>query len=233
MALIVIARVRNSGIGRTIIAIRDNQQVGAAFTVSPTRAKLTAFAISGGLCGLAGGLFAGLLIQFGVADFPVETSISVVTIAVIGGLGSIFGPLLGALWVIGLPAIFGNDPNVALLTSGLGLLLLLMYFPAGIIGLVYAVRDRILAHAARHRTSPPAREDGTDVAAATFRSLDRPASTAATRHTKARKTYPRSASSTSRSTSAASQPSTTSVSRSVKARSSDSSAPTEPANRHS
>ena len=88
--------------------------------------------MSGAICGLAGGLFAGLFVQFGVTSFPVETSISVVTIAVIGGVGSVIGPVLGALWVIGLPAVFGDDPNIALLTSGIGLLVLLMYFPGGL-----------------------------------------------------------------------------------------------------
>ena len=151
IAIAVVTRLRNSGIGRSVIATRDNERSAAAFTVVPARAKLTAFAISGAICGLAGGLFAGLFVQFGVTSFPVETSISVVTIAVIGGLGSVIGPVLGALWVIGLPAAFGDDPNIALLTSGIGLLFLLMYFPGGLIGIVYLVRDQVLSLAARGR----------------------------------------------------------------------------------
>ena len=154
IAIAVVTRLRNSGIGRSVIATRDNERSAAAFTVAPARAKLTAFAISGAICGLAGGLFAGLFVQFGVTSFPVETSISVVTIAVIGGLGSVIGPVLGALWVIGLPAAFGDDPNIALLTSGIGLLFLLMYFPGGLIGIVYLVRDQLLSLAARGRPTP-------------------------------------------------------------------------------
>ena len=156
VAIAVVTRLRNSGIGRSVIATRDNERSAAAFTIAPARAKLTAFAISGAICGLAGGLFAGLFVQFGVTSFPVETSISVVTIAVIGGLGSVIGPVLGALWVIGLPAAFGDDPNVALLTSGVGLLFLLMYFPGGLIGIVYLVRDQLLSLAARGRPAPRA-----------------------------------------------------------------------------
>ncbi len=154
VAIAVVTRLRNSGIGRSVIATRDNERSAAAFTIAPARAKLTAFAISGAICGLAGGLFAGLFVQFGVTSFPVETSISVVTIAVIGGLGSVIGPVLGALWVIGLPAAFGDDPNIALLTSGIGLLFLLMYFPGGLIGIVYLVRDQLLSLAARGRPTP-------------------------------------------------------------------------------
>ena len=158
VAIAVVTRLRNSGIGRSLIATRDNERAAAAFTIAPARAKLTAFAISGAICGLAGGLFAGLFVQFGISSFPVETSISVVTIAVIGGLGSVIGPVLGALWVIGLPAAFGNDPNIALLTSGIGLLFLLMYFPGGLIGIVYVMRDQILAIAARRFPPAPARD---------------------------------------------------------------------------
>ena len=49
-------RLRHSGIGRTLIAVRDNEMTASAYTISPTRAKLTAFAVSGAIGALAGGL---------------------------------------------------------------------------------------------------------------------------------------------------------------------------------
>jgi len=152
------ARLRRSGIGRILIATRDNERAAAALTIAPARAKLLAFAISGGVCGIAGGLLAGLLVRFGIAEFPVDASINAVTIAVIGGLGTLTGPILGALWVIGLPALFDDDPNVALLSSGAGLLVLLLYFPGGLAGIGMVARDRLLAVADRRlarRTPPP------------------------------------------------------------------------------
>lgn len=158
VAFALVARLRKSGIGRAFIATRDNERAAAAFTISPARAKLLAFAISGGLCGVAGGLLAGLLVRFGIAEFPVDASLSVVTIAVIGGLGTLAGPILGAMWVIGLPAAFGDDPNVALLSSGLGLLVLLLYFPGGLAGAATIARDWLLAFADRRmaRRAPDA-----------------------------------------------------------------------------
>ena len=148
---LVLSRVRRSGVGRSLIAVRDNEQNAAAFTVSPARMKLMAFGLSGGVAGLAGGLFGGLLIQFGTDAFPASESMRMVAIATIGGLSSLWGAVLGALWVVGLPALFGDAEEVRLLTTGAGLLLLLMYLPGGLIQIVYSVRDTILAAVANRR----------------------------------------------------------------------------------
>src|SRR5205823_15040190 len=86
----LVSRLRTSGIGRTIIATGENEAAAASFTVSPTIAKLTAFAIAGGLAALAGGLLAGLRVQFAPSlVFGPEESLRVVAMVVIGGLGSV------------------------------------------------------------------------------------------------------------------------------------------------
>jgi ABC-type branched-subunit amino acid transport system ATPase component/ABC-type branched-subunit amino acid transport system permease subunit len=153
---LVLRQIRRSGLGRSLIAVRDNEQNAAAFTVSPLRMKLLAFGVSGALAGLAGGLIAGLRVQFGPDAFGPDESLRVVAIAVIGGLSSIWGAVLGALWVVGLPAIFGDTQEVRLLTSGAGLLILLLYLPGGLIQIAYSVRDGLFAFIARRM---PARVD--------------------------------------------------------------------------
>ena len=149
LCAILVSRIRRSGVGRSLIAVRDNEQSAAAFTVSPTRMKLVAFAISGALAGLAGGLIAGLRVQFGPTAFSPEESLRVVAIAVIGGLSSIWGVILGALWVVGIPSFFAESEQVRLLTSGAGVLILLMYLPGGLIQVAYSLRDAIFAAAAK------------------------------------------------------------------------------------
>ncbi len=151
---LVLSRVRRSGVGRSLIAVRDNEQNAAAFTVSPARMKLMAFGLSGGIAGLAGGLFGGLLSQFGTDAFPASESLRMVAIATIGGLSSLWGAVLGALWVVGLPALFSDAEEVRLLTTGAGLLLLLMYLPGGLIQIVYSVRDAIFSAVANRRPMP-------------------------------------------------------------------------------
>ena len=159
-ALVLVAlalrRLQGSGIGRAMQAVRDNEPGASALTISPTRLKLTAFGISGALAGLAGGLLAGLLVQFEATSFTPEESLRVVSVAVIGGLGSIPGAILGAVWVFGLPALLGDSPEVNLLTSGIGLLVLLLYVPGGLVQVVHVGRDALVRRFGL-AVEPPAR----------------------------------------------------------------------------
>ncbi|MGA0066408.1 MAG: ABC transporter permease subunit [Candidatus Nanopelagicales bacterium] len=156
VTVLLVARLRRSGIGRIIIAVRDNPDSAAAYTVSPTRAKLIGFGLAGAIAGFAGGLIGGLFVTINFYElFDVAASFRVVAIAVIGGVGSITGPVLGALWVIGLPAIWPDNAVVPLLTSSVGLLVLLMYFPGGLTQIGISARDAVLATLAR-RAEPPA-----------------------------------------------------------------------------
>ncbi len=147
----LVAQLRRTGIGRSVIAVRENEEMASASTVSPRRMQLTAFAISGGIAAFAGCLFVTLQSSIQPATtFAPEVSIRMVAIAIIGGLGSVAGPVLGALWVQGVPALFdaSSPPElVVLLTSSIGLLLLLMYFPGGLQQIVYRVRDALLGAA--------------------------------------------------------------------------------------
>lgn len=146
IAFIVVSRLRRSGIGRTTIAVRDNAAGASAYTVSPARAKLTAFALAGGLAGFGGALLGGLVqnIRFSEALFQVEDSLRVVGMAVIGGLGSVTGAVLGAVWMEGMPAFFGDNDLVPLFTSSIGLLIIIMYVPGGFIQIAYGARDGLL-----------------------------------------------------------------------------------------
>ena len=154
LAVVVVARVRRSGVGRALLAVRDNELAAAAVGLSPTRTKLLAFGLSGALAGLAGGCLVGLLVQFRPDHFRATESLTVVAIAVVGGLSSITGALLGSVLIVGLPAFFPDSPEVALLTSGVGLLVLLLYFPGGLVQVLYAGRDATLRALAAGRPEP-------------------------------------------------------------------------------
>src|SRR5262249_31169177 len=100
LALVILAvrGIRRSRTGRVIVAMRENERAAQSFSVSTVRAKLTAFMLSGTVAGIAGGLMVHLNHSFTRDQFPPGTSIGVFVSAVIGGLGSITGALLGAIY---------------------------------------------------------------------------------------------------------------------------------------
>jgi ABC-type branched-subunit amino acid transport system ATPase component/ABC-type branched-subunit amino acid transport system permease subunit len=152
VVLVTVGHLRTTGIGRSIIAVRDNEASASAYGISPTVAKLRAFALSGAIASMGGVMLATLYVQFNSDRFLVEHSLRIVSMAIIGGLGSIFGAVLGALYIAGLPAAMGASGQVALLTSGLGLLILLMYLPGGLAQVLFKLRDLVVAQADKQLT---------------------------------------------------------------------------------
>jgi ABC-type branched-subunit amino acid transport system ATPase component/ABC-type branched-subunit amino acid transport system permease subunit len=151
VVLLVLSRFRDSGVGRRIKAVRDNETAAAAYTVPSVRVKLQAFSLAGGLAGLGGTLLAGAFanIAFTQNFFLVNDSLNLVAMVVIGGMGSVSGAVIGAIFVIGIPALSPNNQLLGLLSSSLGLLIVLLYFPRGLNQITYGVRDAILSWADR------------------------------------------------------------------------------------
>jgi ABC-type branched-subunit amino acid transport system ATPase component/ABC-type branched-subunit amino acid transport system permease subunit len=141
----LVGQLRRTGVGRSVIAVRDNPQSAAGMTISSTRMKLLAFAISGGMAALAGCLLVTLLpSNTPSVTFAPEESVKAVAIVVIGGLGALVGPVLGALWVVGLPAIWPDEPIVPFLVSGVGIIVILLFAPGGFVGMLRVAEARLL-----------------------------------------------------------------------------------------
>ncbi|MCY3633342.1 MAG: ATP-binding cassette domain-containing protein [bacterium] len=157
IAMIIVNRLRRSGVGRSIIAVRDNSDAASGYTVGPVRSKLSSFALAGGIAGLGGAMLAGLVQNVPISErfFQVEHSLQLVGMVVIGGLGSSVGAVLGAIWIYGLPNLFNNDETVALFSSSVGLLLVLMYFPGGLIQIGYSARNALIGLAERRLGPDP------------------------------------------------------------------------------
>ncbi len=153
VVLLVANRFRDSGIGRSIMAVRDNENTASAYRVRPVWEKIRAFAIAGALAGMGGALLSGAYsnIAFGGPGsfFIVDISLSLVAMVVIGGMGSVTAAVIGAIWVIGIPALAPNNQVLGLLTSSIGLLAVLLYFPRGLMQVAYDARDALLNWADR------------------------------------------------------------------------------------
>ena len=141
--------LRASHTGRALIAVRDNETAAEAVTLNTTRLKLTAFLISGAIAGFAGALYVTHQQGLNTDSFGADVSLRLFSMVVIGGLGSLPGAILGAVYIRGVE--FFLDPAYALLASGAGILLLLMFLPEGLGGLVYNIRDSFLRRVAKRR----------------------------------------------------------------------------------
>jgi ABC-type branched-subunit amino acid transport system permease subunit len=134
---------RDKGVARRLVAVRDNELGAAAMGIPVLRTKLMAFGLSGFMAGYAGACLAFSTQRFSTATFDPTISFIIISMVVIGGLGSIAGAVLGALYLEGLPALFGANPTIQFLTSGLGLIAFILYLPGGLGELLHRSADAL------------------------------------------------------------------------------------------
>ena len=139
LVLVAMYGLRHSRTGRVLRALPANQRAAAGYGVRVVWAKLTAFALSGFIAGLAGCLFLVVNQQYQETAFLVPVSLLVFTSTAVGGLGSALGAILGAALVEG--STIYLPPSWQLFPSALGVLIVLILFPSGLAGLCYDLRD--------------------------------------------------------------------------------------------
>jgi ABC-type branched-subunit amino acid transport system ATPase component/ABC-type branched-subunit amino acid transport system permease subunit len=140
--------VWRSGVGRRLRAIRDNEAAARAFTIPATAVKLQGFVLAGFLAGMGGALYGHALSRLSATAFPIGASIDVAAMTVLGGIGLLAGPLIGAFYIIGIPQFLPLD-NAGLAATALGWLVLILYWPGGIAQMLKPARDRLIDLVAR------------------------------------------------------------------------------------
>lgn len=147
LALCITAWLRHSRFGATLQAVRDNEDAARAVGVDPFRVKLAATVISGGLMG-AGGAFYVQVFQYidPAIAYGAHTSVEALVGAIVGGLGTLWGPMLGAVGLHILADLtrnlFGQLPGINMIIYGTVLIVIVMFLPRGIAGLgTVSVRD--------------------------------------------------------------------------------------------
>lgn len=151
----VVRNVRNSSVGRAFISVRDNDKAARSDGVSATGTRLLSFALSGFLASTAGVVLALAKQNFTASDFAPTMSLNMLLMVIIGGLGSIPGAILGAIFLYGLPVVAGTSELVQALTSGIGVLVVLLFLPGGLMDLVHKVRDPVVAREVRRAEGKP------------------------------------------------------------------------------
>jgi ABC-type branched-subunit amino acid transport system ATPase component/ABC-type branched-subunit amino acid transport system permease subunit len=160
LILLLARNVRTTGLGRLLIAIRDNEENARAFGVPARRLKLQAFGLAGFVAGVGGAVYAHTFSRISGGTFLTEFSIRVVVMTVVGGVAILAGPLLGAILVLGVPAFVPLDA-AGLAATSFGLLLVILYAPGGLAQLIGPLRQAVTARLAA-RSGVRMTEDGGD-----------------------------------------------------------------------
>lgn len=154
-ALLLTAWFERSRFGARLVAVRENEDAARALGVDVFRTKLAAIALSGGLAGTAGALYVQMFLYIdpGIAYGP-AMSVEALLVPIIGGIGTVFGPVLGAFALHAIAEIgrvaFGEAPGLNMVLYGLLLVLMVMFMPNGLFGLGQVTVRRLLPGGARH-----------------------------------------------------------------------------------
>ena len=163
VAVWLVTRLRKSGLGRRMLAVRENEQGSASSGVSVVRTKIAAFAISGALAGTAGALFAYRSGVVTFDSFVIVQSVFFVAIVYLGGVGSVVGALVVGIFFA--PGGVGNQISSVIwhdgwmqVIAGVVLLQVVVAHPNGLAGIprqIKAARNRRRRQATAEEEPPP------------------------------------------------------------------------------
>ena len=141
LAVIVIRRVHASKIGRAWIALREDEIAASAMGIRSTRYKLYAVSFGAFWAGLAGCLFAAKMRFISPESFTFMESVLILSMVILGGLGSIAGVIVGAVILVALPEALRDIQMYRMLALGAGVVLLMIFRPQGLFGGTNASRS--------------------------------------------------------------------------------------------
>lgn len=142
LMILIAARIRHSGLGRSMIAIRDSEIAAEMMGIDTVRVKVLAFVLASVYAGFAGGLYAGYINYISPDQFSGQQAILFFTMLVIGGTGTIAGAVIGTLVLTFLPESLRFLGSWYVVLYGAGIIVIVVFTPGGIVGMA----DRWLAH---------------------------------------------------------------------------------------
>ena len=136
LATALCALILHSRVGRVLLAIRQNEALIEATGVATWRYKLMAFVVSASLAGLAGALYAHFIGFLNPDAFGVDHSLNAILAVILGGSGTLAGPVVGAFAVVFLPEYLRVAETYRLVIYGLVLVMATIFMPRGLVPLV-------------------------------------------------------------------------------------------------
>ncbi|NDY83791.1 branched-chain amino acid ABC transporter permease [Orrella sp. NBD-18] len=142
LVIYITALLVRGSFGRSLMAIRDSESAAQAYGKHVNAIKTLSVSVSAGLAGVAGTLYAFYMSFINVESFMLEFSILLMAMVIIGGTGTLFGPVVGAALLMSLPAALTYLPflppselgTIQQIIYGIAMVLLMMFRPGGLIG---------------------------------------------------------------------------------------------------
>lgn len=132
VAIFVLWRVRISKMGRSFEAIKEDETAASLMGIDVDKSKMLAFILGAAIAGLAGALNAHLTFFIGPNEYGFDRGVDILTMTVLGGINSIFGPILGSMILTILPELLRGFGDFRLVVNGFILVLIVLFLPNGI-----------------------------------------------------------------------------------------------------
>lgn len=134
LLVIVCLRLGETALGRSMKAVHTDEEAAACMGVNVFKTKIQAFIFSAALAALAGSLYAHYGAVISPNSFNIMVSVKLLLMLFLGGSGSIYGGLIGALILFVLPELLGHLERIELALEGFAFMLILIFLPSGIVG---------------------------------------------------------------------------------------------------
>jgi len=132
LTLALLWRLRRSKVGRAFEAIKEDETAAGLMGIDVGAHKMLAFVLGAALAGLAGALNAHLTFFIGPSEYGFDRGVEILTMAILGGIGNLTGPVLGALILTLLPELLRSFKDFRLVVNGFILVLIVLFLPKGI-----------------------------------------------------------------------------------------------------
>jgi branched-chain amino acid transport system permease protein len=140
VSFVVLIRIANSPFGRVLLSISENEERAEFVGYDVTRYKIIAFGISGGFAGLAGGLFVSFQSIAHANLFFWTVSGEAILMVLVGGMGTLWGPMIGGGLIIFLEEILSSTEGWRLIL-GVVFVVIVLFAPTGLSGIIYSLQD--------------------------------------------------------------------------------------------
>jgi len=133
--------ITRSKVGRAFRSVRDSEIAAQSMGINLLLTRATAFSVSAIYAGVAGGLYAHLLGYLGTTDYGILASLNYLMMVVVGGAASIFGSIIGAVFLGTITELFSRAPaGLTLVFYGVTIVLVMLILPRGLISLPQVIK---------------------------------------------------------------------------------------------